>query len=296
MSDRKIIISCESTVDLPYAEMQKRDIPVLFYKYTIDDVEYEDDMGRTEGFMHSFYEGMAQGKQPRTSQLNAFAYEEFFEKLLPQGDIIHIAFGSGMTKSVQNANNAAQELMAKHPDSRITVIDSLCSCMGYGLIVNVAADMRDEGQDAEAIINRVNYLSTRIHHQFFSADLSHFRRSGRISGPAATLGAILNICPIMHLDKSGHIVAYTKVRGKKAAIEKTLEEMTAHAENGAQYSGPCYIANSDCPDIAEQTRARLTQAFPNMKNVIMSDIGAVIGSHSGPGTVAVFFIGDERSE
>ena len=294
MSERKIIISCESTIDMPYAEMQARSIPVLFYKYTVGDAEFEDDMCRTEGFMDGFYKSLEAGDLPHTSQINQYAYTEYLEKLLEEGDVIHLAFGSGMTKSVNNGIAAAAELNEKYPDRKVVVIDSLCSSCGYGLLVKIAADMRDEGRDMEEIVNRVTYLSTRVHHQFFSTDLSHYRRSGRMSGPAAAIGTILNICPIMRLDKGGHIIAYTKVRGKKAAIERTIEEMTAHAVNGAAYDGPCCLVNSACPELAEQTRERLQAAFPNVKEIPIYDIGTIIASHCGPGTCAVFFLGDER--
>ena len=134
-----------------------------------------------------------------------------------------------------------------------------------------------------------------VHHQFFSTDLTHYRRSGRISGPAATLGAILNICPIMRLDDLGRIYAYDKVRGKKRAIQTTVDRMERHAVGGKDYADKCFICNSNCRETAEQTRAAVEARFPNIAGKVrICDIGTIIAGHCGPGTVAVFFYGDAR--
>ena len=293
--ERKFILSCCSTVDLPYAYVSSRDIPVLFYSYTVDDAEYVDDMERDPETLNRFYGMLAAGKLPRTSQINEVAYTEFFDALLQKGDVLHIAFGSGMSSSVNNAMRAAEALREKYPERRITVIDSMCSSSGYGLLVDYAADMRDAGETMEATEAWVMAHRQRIHHQFFSTDLSFYRRSGRMSGAAATLGAILGICPIMHLNDAGRIIAYDKVRGKKKAVAETTRIMLEHAENGAAYSGKCYICNSNCREEAEALRASVEKVFPALRDkVVITNIGTIIASHCGPGTVAVFFVGDER--
>ncbi len=292
----KFILSCESTVDVPYSYVNGRDIPVLFYSYSVDGREYQDDMGRDPDALPMFYRFLADGKIPSTSQLNVYKYEQFFEELLQKGDLLHIAFGSGMTPSVTNAITAADMLHEKYPERKIMVIDSFCSSSGYGMLVDEAADMRDSGCSMEEISQWVIENRKRVHHQFFSTDLKYFRRSGRVSGSAATLGSILNICPIMRLDDTGHIIAYDKVRGKKNAIRKTIQTMEVHADNGTKYSGKCWICHSDCPEEAEQTRAAIKEHFPNIKGDIkICDIGTIIASHCGPGTIAVFFFGDERA-
>lgn len=289
-------LSCESTVDMPYGDMAKRDIPVLFYSYMVDEVEYPDDMGRDPEALPRFYQFLENGKIPTTSQLNEYQYEAFFEPLLQRGDVLHIAFGSGMTGSVRNAQIAAQTLAEKYPERKIVVIDSLCSSSGYGLLVELAADMRDRGCTMEEIENWVLANRKRVHHQFFSTDLSYFRRSGRISGSAAMLGAVLNICPIMRLDDAGKIIAYDKVRGKKKAIARTVQTMEQHAEKGTSYSGKCCICHADCLDDARELQSALREHFPEIDGEIkIYDIGTIIASHCGPGTVAVFFMGDERA-
>lgn len=292
----KFILSCESTVDMPYDYITSRKIPVLFYSYIVDGQEYVDDMGRDPEALPHFYEFLKNGKLPSTSQLNEFQYEEFFEELLEKGDVLHIAFGSGMTGSFYNAEKAAKNLREKYPDRKLIVIDSLCSSSGYGLLVDTAADMRDQGCSIEDTEYWIMQNRKCIHHQFFSTDLQYFKRSGRISGPAAMLGAVLNICPIMRLDETGHIIAYDKVRGRRKAIDRTVQTMAEHAKDGEQYSGKCCICHSNCLENAEELKKVLLKHFPEMKEDIpIYDIGTIIASHCGPGTVAVFFFGDERA-
>lgn len=289
------ILSCESTVDLPYSYVSGRNIPVLFYSYLANGQEYIDDMGRDPEALPHFYEMLKAGTLPSTSQLNAFQYTEFFEELLKKGDLLHIAFGSGMTGSVKNALEAAEALREKYPERRLIVVDSLCSSSGYGLLVDMAADMRDRGDSMEAIAAWVEQNRNKVHHQFFSTDLKYFKRSGRVSGAAATVGAILNICPIMRLDDKGRIIAYDKVRGKKNAIRETLRTMEAHVQDGVNYAGKCFVCHSNCPVEAEETKAAVQARFPHISGEIrVCDIGTIIASHCGPGTVAVFFMGDER--
>lgn len=290
------ILSCESTVDLPYTYVESRDISVLFYSYSVDGREYTDDMGRDPDALCGFYRFLADGKIPSTSQINSYKYEEYFDRLLQKGDVLHIAFGSGMTPSVVNAKSAAEKLSSAYPNRKIIVIDSLCSSSGYGLITDCAADLRDSGSSIEEVANWVTEHRKRIHHQFFSTDLQYYRRSGRISGSAATLGTILSICPIMRLDDTGHIIAYDKVRGKKRAIQKTIATMEEHIPEKSAYSGKCFICHSNCIDDAMQLRDAVAEHFPNIDGGIrICDIGTIIASHCGPGTVAVFFIGDERT-
>ncbi len=293
--DRKFILSCGSTVDLPYAYVSSRDIPVIFYGYAVEDKEFVDDMERDPNALKHFYDILADGKLPRTSQINENAYLQFFDELLQRGDVLHIAFGSGMSGSVNNAERAAEELREKYPQRKIVVVDSLCSSSGYGLLVDYAADMRDAGASLEETEAWIISHRMKVHHQFFSTDLSFYRRSGRMSGTAATLGAILGICPIMRLNDEGRIIAYDKVRGKKKAIAETTRIMLEHAEGGADYDGKCFICNSNCRESAEALRDSVEQAFPKLKGkIVITNIGTIIASHCGPGTVAVFFLGDER--
>lgn len=285
-------LTCESTTDLPLNYLSKRQIFALPYTYLVDNVEYVDDMGEFDG-RTNFYKLLKQGKRPTTSQINIERYKNFFRQQLSQGDLLHIAFGSWLSNSVHNAYYAAQELKKEFPNRRIVVLDSTCGCIGYGILVDTLADMRDKGASFDELFNWAKENRTRIHHQFFSTTLSYFRRSGRVSGPAATLGNILHLCPILRLDKSGKIIAYAKTMGTSKAIAKTLEEVAAHVQNGADYDGKMWVAHSDCINTANKVIERLKTNYPKA-DVKLFEIGPVIGSHCGGGTVAVYFFGDER--
>lgn len=292
----KFVLSCESTVDLPFSYVSERNIPVIFYSYTIDGKEYVDDMLRNPEALPQFYQFLEEDKLPSTSQINEFNYLNFFEQQLQHGDLLHIAFGSGMTQSVRNAELAADELREKYPERKIIVIDSLCSSSGYGMLVDYAADMRDKGCTMEEIERWVIDNRQNIHHQFFSTELKHYRRSGRMSGTTAMVATVLGICPIMRLDDKGRIIAYGKVRGKNNAIKATVDAMEAHAQGGRNYTGKCFICHSQCIQDAEKTKAAILERFPHIQgDVRIVDIGTIIASHCGPGTVAIFFLGDERA-
>lgn len=293
--ERQFTLSCCSTVDLPYSYMAGRDIPVLFYTYIVDGKEYVDDMGRDPQALPQFYRFLEEGKLPQTSQINVGTYLEFFENLLQKGDLLHIAFTSGQSGSVHNAMLAAEELREKYPDRKIVVIDSLCSSSGYGMLVDTAADMRDAGKSIDEVAQWVLANRNTLHHQFFSSNMTQFRRTGRVSGATAMVATIMNICPIMRLDAAGAIKAYGKVRGKKKAVEATVDAMAEHAQGGVNYDQRCYVCHSQCPEDAQMLITALEERFPRVKGKIrMCDIGTIIGSHSGSGTVAVFFYGDER--
>ena len=293
--ERKFTLSCCSTVDLPYSYMADRDIPVLFYTYVVDGREYVDDMGRDPEALPRFYRFLEEGKLPQTSQINVGTYLSFFEKLLQKGDLLHIAFTSGQSGSVHNAMLAAKELQEKYPERKLIVIDSLCSSSGYGMLVDTVADLRDEGKSIEEAAQWVRENRNTVHHQFFSSNMTQFRRTGRVSGAAAMVATIMSICPIMRLDSAGAIKAYGKVRGKKKAVETTIEAMAKHAQGGENYDKRCYVCHSQCPEDAQMLIDGLEARFPRLKGKIrLCDIGTIIGSHSGPGTVAVFFYGDER--
>ncbi len=288
-------LSCESTVDMPYSYVSGRGIPVIFYSYSVDGVSYVDDMLRDPEALPRFYAMLDAGKLPTTTQLNAYQYREFFEPLLQKGDVLHITLGTGMTKAYQNALLAVEELREQYPERKIMVLDSMCSSSGYGLLVDTAADMRDSGASTEEIRDWVEQNRQCIHHQFFSTELKHYRRSGRMSGATAMIATVLNICPIMRLDDAGRIIAYSKIRGKKNAVNLTVDTMLAHARGGSEYDGKCFICHSRCLPDAQLLADTIRASFPKLADIRIFDIGTSIASHCGPGTAAVFFLGDERT-
>lgn len=290
------ILSSESTIDLPFSYVNERNISIIFYTYTANQKVYIDDMGRDEAALPNFYKMLEEGVLPNTSQINKFQYLEYFEDLLKKGDVIHLAFGTGMTPSYHRALEAKEELIKKYPDRKLIIIDTTCSSSGFGMILDDAADKRDEGYSMEELANWVESVKYTLHHQFFSTDLKYFKRSGRVSGATAMIATILGICPIMHLNYEGKIISYSKARGRKKAILTTINEMEAHAIDGKNYSGKCFISHSNSLADAEETATKIKERFPNIKNIKISNIGTIIASHTGPGTVAVFFYGDERTK
>ena len=211
--------------------------------------------------------------------------------------MLHLGFTSGQSGSIHNAFIAADMMREKYPDQKLLVVDTLCSSSGYGLLVDTVADMRDAGASIEEAYQWTLDNRNKVHHQFFSTDMTQFRRTGRVSGAAAAIATVLNICPIMRLDNKGAIKAYDKVRGKHKAIETTVNTMEQHAQGGRDYDQRCWICHSQCLDLAQQLADQLEIRFPHLKGKIrICDIGTIIGSHAGPGTVAVFFYGDERPE
>ncbi len=291
----KFQLSCESTVDMPYSYVTGRDISVVFYTYMVDGEVYVDDMGRDPEALPNFYKMLDAGKMPTTSQINQYNYEEYFEELIEKGDVLHLAFGRGMSASVENAIRAAKIVGENHPDKKIIVVDTLASASGYGMLVDYAADMRDEGKTMEEIEAWVLENRMNVHHQIFATDLFHLKRGGRVSGPAAMIGTVLGICPIMRLNEKGSILAYGKVRSKKKAIAETVKAMEEHVQDGYDYSGKCFICHADCIDDANTVKALIEEKFKNV-NVKIFDIGTIIASHTGRGTLALFFLGDDRSK
>lgn len=292
------IISCSSPVDVDFDYFMKRGVYVLFYNYIMDGMEYEDIMGRSKEKLDAFYGNLERGIRSYTSQVSIEKYVMYFEQLLKeQKDIVHIELGTGMTNSVLNALQAVELIKEKYPDVRIDVIDSLCSSTGYGMLVDTAIDLKHQGLAIDELEIWIKENRQRLHHQFFCTDLSFFKRSGRITMMTAIFGGIMKTCPIMRLNNEGKIVVYSKAFGKKNAIKKTIEEVMSHIKNGQDYHDKLWINHSNCPQVAEMLQQELIKVLPQYQNNIkIWNIGTTIGSHCGPGTVAVFFYGDEREE
>lgn len=293
----KYVLTCCSTTDLSLEYFKKRNIPFISYSYLLDGQEYPDDLGQTISF-EEFYSRVAAGSMPTTSQVNANQYMEFFEPFLKEGkDILHIAFSSGLSGSYNSSLIAQAELRERYPDREIKIVDSLAASSGYGLLTDMAVDMRDEGKTMEEIYNWLQDNKLNIHHWFFSSDLSHYKRGGRISAASATIGGLLNICPLMNVNHEGKLIPRKKVRGKKQVIKEIVSKMELHAKDGISYSGKCFISNSDCYDDARAVADLVEERFPQLDgSVKINSIGTVIGSHTGPGTVALFFLGDKRED
>lgn len=293
----KYILSCCSTADLTKEHFTKRNIHYICFHYELDGKQYEDDLGMTMAFP-DFYQAMANGAQTKTSQVNAEEFEEYFESFLKEGfDILHLCLSSGLSGVFNSANIAKNTLLEKYPERNIIIVDSLAASSGYGLLMDKAADLRDAGMSMEDLATWLEENKRRVNHWFFSTDLSFYIKGGRISKTAGTIGNILNICPLLNVDDAGKLVPRLKFRGKRKVIQGIVTKMEENADNGLSYSDKCYLSHSACLEDAEAVAALIIQKFPHLNgNVEINDIGTTIGSHTGPGTVALFFWGKERTD
>lgn len=225
-------------------------------------------------------------------------FEAFWEPFLKEGkDILHISLSSGLSGSYNSACTARDDLKAKYPDRKILVADSRGASSGYGLLVDSVADLRDQGMDIEAAYQWTLDNRLKVHHWFFSTDLTSYKRGGRISGTEAMLGTMLGICPLLNMDAPGHLIPRKKIRTKRRVIEELVKMMEQHVQDGKNYSGKCFMCHSDCIDDANKVRDLIEEKWPQLKGkIVINSIGTVIGSHTGPGTVALFFFGDERGD
>ena len=291
------MLSCSSTADMPLEYFQKRGIPFIPFHFSMDGKEYPDDLGQTISF-DEFYKRIAAGAMPTTSQVNVAQFIEFFEPHLAAGkDILHISFSSGLSGSYNSAVMAREQLLEKYPDRKLQVVDSMAASSGYGLLVDMAADLHDGGRTLEDVQAWVEENKLNVHHWFFSTDLAHYKRGGRISATSAAVGSLLNICPLMNVNNEGKLIPREKIRGKKRVIAEIVQKMETYAQNGTDYSGKCFISNSACYEDARAVADLIEQKFPKLNGKVMiNSVGTVIGSHTGPGTVALFFIGDKRQD
>ena len=241
---------------------------------------------------------MQDGADTKTSQINASEYEEYFESLLKEGkDILHVSLSSGISGTFNSARIAKEDLEERYPDRKIFVVDSLGASSGYGLLMDRLADLRDEGKTLEEVYEWVEAHKLNMHHWFFSTDLTFYVKGGRISKAAGLFGGALNICPLLNMDNQGRLIPRFKIRTKKKVIRTIADKMEECADEGLNYSGKCYISHSACYEDARAVADLVEARFPKLNGKVeIYSIGTTIGSHTGPGTVALFFWGKERTE
>ena len=289
------VLSCCSTSDLTKEHFEKINVEYICFHYFLDGVQYDDDLGQTMP-LSEFYQKMVNGADTATAQVNISEYLTFFTKFLEEGrDIIHITLSSGLSGSYNSARNAAAIAAERYPDRKIYVVDSLAASSGAGLMVDKLAELRDSGMSIDELYAWIEANELKMHHWFFSTDLTFYIKGGRVSKTAGTIGGILGICPLLNMDNLGRLIPRAKVPGKKRVINEIVKRMEQHAEGGENYSGKCYISNSACYEDAKCVAEMVEKKFPKLNGKVeIYDIGTTIGSHTGPGTVALFFWGDER--
>ena len=288
-------ISCCSTADLTKESFDKRGIRYVCFHYELGGTDYLDDLGQTMP-PAELYRRMLAGEDVKTSQVSIGEYADFFRKIFDEGkDILHLTLSSGISGSYNSACIAAEQVREEYPNRKIYVVDSLAASSGYGLLVDTLADRRDAGESIDELYAWVCENKKKLQHWFFTSDLTFFIRGGRVSKAAGFFGGMLGICPLLNVDYEGHLTAREKVRTKKKVIQRIVQKMEENAEGGLAYSGKCYICQSECMDDAKAVAMLVESRFPNLNGKVeIYPIGATIGSHTGPGTVALFFWGKER--
>lgn len=292
---KKYVLSCCSMADLTEEHFKERNIKYICSHYELDGKQYIDDLGKSIPYS-KFYELLSKGHEAKTSQINVGEFEEYFEPFLEKGfDIFHVSFSSGLSGIFNSASVAKNLLLEKYHERKIYIVDSLAASSGYGLIMDKLADLRDSGMNIDDLYNWVNENKLKVNHWFFSTDLSFYVKGGRLSPIAGKIGGLLKICPLLNMDNNGKLVPRAKIRGKHKVIQEIVNKMEEHANNGLNYNDKCYISHSACHDDALEVANLIEQRFKNLNGKVkINSIGNTIGSHTGPGTVALFFWGDKR--
>lgn len=294
MSD--FILSCCSTADLSPEVFEKRDIHFCCFHFSVNGKEYLDDLGNSYPY-DQFYRDMEAGAITKTSQISPGEFIAYFTTFLEAGkDILHVTLSSGISGVYNSACTARSILTERYPDRKIYIVDSLGASSGYGLLMDRLADLRDEGHSIDEVRVYAEDHKLEVHHWFFSTDLKYYVRGGRISKTSGFLGNLLHICPLLDVDEDGKLVLREKVRTIKKVEIAIVDKMERYAFDGLNYSGKCFISESNCMEYARPVYVRVGTRFSrlNGKAQIFS-VGTTIGSHTGPGTVALFFWGKRRS-
>lgn len=288
-------LSCCSTADLTKEYFEKRGIRYACFHYELGGNDYLDDLGQTMP-PAELYRRMLAGEDAKTSQVSIGEYEDLFRGILDEGkDVLHLTLSSGISGTYNSAVIAAKQLQEEYPHRKIYVVDSLAASSGFGLLIDTLADMRDAGKSIDELYAWVCENKKKVQHWFFTSDLTFFIKGGRVSKAAGFFGGMLGICPLLNVDFEGRLIAREKVRTKRKVIQRIVQKMEENAEGGLAYSGKYFISHSECIEDAKVVAALVESRFPNLSGKAeIYSIGATIGSHTGPGTVALYFWGKER--
>lgn len=293
MSD--YVLSCESTIDLTIDKVKEFGLEYIPFHFYLDGVEHPDDLGQSMPFSE-FYQSMVDGAETKTAAIGVGEYEAYFRTFLEQGrDVLHVTLSTGLSSTYDSACTAAESLRAEFPERTIYIVDSLGASSGYGLLMVTLSEKRAEGMGIDELHEWVEANKLRMHYEFFSTDLTFYVKGGRVKPVAGFVGNLLNICPLLDMDEEGHLIPREKVRSKKKVMKRIVEKMVGYADGGTDYDGRVFISESACMDDAKEVAALVEKTFPHMHGkVLISSIGTTIGSHTGPGTVALFFWGSPR--
>ena len=286
---RDFVITVNSTVDLPREWLEERNVPVVPLKYTIDGETYTDMYGLSA---KEFFDKLREGHMSVTSQVNPGEAADMLEPFLKEGkDVLHLGFSSGLSGTLNSMKIAGEELSEKYPEAKVIVIDTLCACLGEGLLLYYALKQKEQGKTIDEVAQWVEENKLHICHDVTVDDLNHLHRGGRISKTTAVLGTLVQIKPIIHMDNNGKLQVIGKERGRKKSLNKIVD-MAAEQAKGWD-NDIIMITHGDCIGDAEYV-AKLVREKMRIDNILINNIGTVIGSHTGPGVVAVFCMGNKR--
>lgn len=289
MSEFKMVT--DTSADLPASYLKENNIEVLSLAYTIDGDTYTWENPMDE---HEFYTRMRKGSMPTTSQVNIGDAEKVFEKLIEKDDeILCISFSSGLSGTYNSTAVAAQNVCEAHPDKKIRVVDSKAASLGQGLMVDFALRMQKEGKSMDETADYLEQNLKHFVHVFTVDDLNHLYRGGRVSRATAFVGTLANIKPILHVDDEGHLINIGKVRGRKKSLIELVNLMEQKIGDHVEENKKVFISHGDSPEDAEFVADEVKKRF-GIDSFLMNYVGPTIGAHSGPGTLALFFFGNER--
>ena len=284
------VISTDSTADLPKSYISQHELVIQDLGFSFGDELYR---GIAEMNHQTFYNRMRAGEVAKTNASIPGDVRANFEEVLKQGkDILHISFSSGLSASYSVAKMVAEGLLDDYPDRKVLVVDSLCAAPGQGLLVHYACLNREKGVSLEDNARAMEELKLHVCHEFTVEDLKYLARGGRISKSTGVLGTIINIKPVMHVDNEGHLVAVGKVRGRKASLNALVDNMASHLCED-YHNDIVFIGHGDCIEDAEYVRDKVKERF-GINNFLINYVCPTIGAHSGPGTLALFYLGRER--
>ena len=290
MSD--FIILTDSSADLSAEMAQELDVQVIPLSFIMKGRTYRDFPDNREMDPHLFYEALRQGEEATTAAVNVGQYTEALEPLLQAGtDVLILAFSSGLSATYNSSRLAVEELREKYPERKLYTVDTLCASLGQGLLVWYAAKARERGGTIEEVRDWVEDRKLNLCHQFTVDDLHFLKRGGRISAATALVGSVLQVKPVLHVDNEGHLVNIGKVRGRQAALKALVDRMEATAIDSGSLT--VFISHGDCLEDAQTVAGMVKKRF-GVQNICINYVGPVIGAHSGPGTVALFYIGTNR--
>lgn len=286
---REYCLFTDSGCDLTDELIEKCGISVIELEAFVDDKPYK--LGES-GTIKDFYDMLRNKSGSKTSAVNFDTIEGRFEEVLKQDkDILYIGFSSGLSATTQNAMIAANELSEKYPDNKIYIVDTLAASLGQGMLVYLAAMKKDRGADIDEVRNYLESIKLKLAHWFTVDDLFFLKRGGRVSATTALIGTALGIKPVLHVDDNGKLISISKTRGRKNSIDALFDRMKETAVPGE--NDTVFISHGDCHEDAQYLAERVKNEL-GVKEVIIGYVGPVIGAHSGPGTLALFFIADKR--